>query len=299
MRKFILHITIFVIAVISTIVLIFSFTEGNSDPYYLKLSSPKKSNLILGTSKSAQGIQPEALKAILNKDFYNYSFAIFASPYGEVYLKSIKNKLDTSSFDNSFILSIDVWSLCSLTEDPNDSLHFRENSSFLSGIKNVNSSPNFKYLINYFESSYYNLAVNTSPALLHKDGWLEVSLSDDSLSIQNRTAFTIKDYNESIKNYKYSSLRLKSLLSTIDYLKKYGSVYLVKLPIHPKLSEMESELLPDFDFVIQPAIEKSDGYLDMTIYNEGFNYTDGVHLDKKGGREVSTIIANWIKNLNN
>lgn len=299
MRKFILHITIFIIAVISTILITFSSAGGNSDPYYLKLSSPKKSNLILGTSKAAQGIQPESLKKILNKEFYNYSFAVFASPYGEVYLKSIKNKLDTVSLDNSFILSIDAWSITSNTADPNDSLNFREKSSFLHGITNVNRNPNYKYLFNYFESSYYTLAVNTSPAILHDDGWLEVSLSNDSISVQNRTAFTIKDYIESIQDYNFSSVRLKSLIETIDYLKKFGSVYLVRLPVHPRLSEIESELLPGFDSIIQPAIEKSDGYLDLMIYNQSFNYTDGVHLDKTGGTQVSNIIAKWIKNINN
>ena len=97
--------------------------------------------------------------------------------------------------------------------------------------------------------------------------------------------------------YKYSAVRYAYLLKTIDYLKEYGRVYLVRLPVHPDLYTIETTLLPDFDSTIQSAIEKSEGYFDMKSFNSDCNYTDGVHLNKENGRKISATIADWISEL--
>jgi hypothetical protein len=280
---------------LASFLIILSFADGYSDPYYLKVSSPRKANLMLGTSKCAQGLQPHSMQNILNKSFYNYAFSIFVSPYGSTYLNSIKNKLDTTITDNISILAVDPWSLCSMTDDPDDSSGFRENRSFLNYLINVNQSPNYKYLVRYFEGCYYRILLKNSPALLKNDGWLDVTLNDDSMSIRQRTQFTIKTYEEKLKQYRFSDLRYTYLLKTINYLQTFGKVYLVQLPVHPNLSNIEHQLMPDFNTILQSVIEKSDGYLDLTIDNSKYTYTDGVHLDKKSGREVSEQIANWIK----
>ena len=39
----------------------------------------------------------------------------------------------------------------------------------------------------------------------------------------------------------------------------------------------------------------SDGYLDMTPYNNEFIYVDGVHLHKVSGEIVTRKIAEWLK----
>ena len=277
---------------------VLSFADGYSDSYYLKVSSPKQANLVLGTSKCAQGLQPQALESVLHLPFYNYAFSIYASPYGNVYLNSIKNKLDTSATNNISILTVDPWSLCSMTDAPNDSTAFRENKSFLNSVTNVSKRPNFKYLIHYFEGCYYKILLKDSPALLHSDGWLQVSINDDSTSVEQRTRFTLKDYESKLATYTFSELRYTYLLKTIDYLRQYGKVYLVQLPVDPRLSDIESTLMPDFDLILRGAVEKSDGYLDLTRYNEKYTYTDGSHLDANSGREVSLYIAHWINELN-
>jgi hypothetical protein len=193
MKKFILHILILSIAITTSILVIFSFADGHSDAFYLKFTSSKKSNLILGTSKAAQGIQPDILKSICNDEFYNYAFAIYSSPYGKVYLNSIKNKLDTQNTNQTFILAVDTWSISSLTKNPNDTLNFRENNSCVKGITNPNQKVNYQYLINFFDESYYKILRRKSTAFLHNNGWLEVTLNEDSLSIQRRMEFTITE----------------------------------------------------------------------------------------------------------
>jgi len=297
MKKFISYLSLLIVAILLTIKAVLYFADGYSDPYYLKVSSPKQSNLILGTSKSAQGLQPKFFNNVFKKNFYNYSFSINISPYGKTYLNSIKNKLDTTQNNSIFILSVDVWSISSITKKPNDYLHFRETKSFLKGVNNVTEIPNYNYLINYYDNKYYSILLKRTPFLLHNDGWLEVFLNDIKTSIDRRTSFTLESYNKKMIKYKFSSLRLDYLSKTIIFFKKYGKVYIVRLPVHPKLFKIENKLQPDFNSLIKPAIEVSNGYFDMTPYNKNYIYTDGVHLNKKSGESVSKTISNWIKKI--
>jgi len=76
MKKFIGHIFILGIITIASIGFILSKADGNADAFYSKFTSTKKTNLILGTSKAAQGLQPQILTKTAKKEFYNYAFAM-------------------------------------------------------------------------------------------------------------------------------------------------------------------------------------------------------------------------------
>lgn len=304
MKKFILHIIILCIAFSVSVIYILSFADGHSDAFYLKFTSSKKTNLILGTSKAAQGIQPDILKSVIDNDFYNYAFALNSSPYGKVYLSSIKNKLYTQDTSQTFIIAIDPWSISSLTTNPNDTLNFRENKSYLKAIPNTNRKVNYQYLCSFFTESYYKILSRKSTAFLHNNGWLEVTLNEDSLKIQRRIEFTINDYRDKLKDYNFSTVRYSYLIRTIEYLNKYGKVYLIRLPVHHDLMEIEKQIIPNFNEEIQSAIDVAEAYLDLSSYNSQFKYTDGVHLNTESGKDVSVLIANWIesntkKNLDN
>ena len=132
---------------------------------------------------------------------------------------------------------------------------------------------------------------------LHESGWLEVyNIAMDSSSVANRTYNKIKTYRDfSLPKAKFSSVRVKYLVKTIDYLNDYGKVYLIRLPIHKGMMELEEQLMPNFDSNIKEAIDISNGYFDMTIQNDSFEYTDGNHLYKTSGAKVSAEVANWIK----
>ena len=274
---------------------VFMNADGSSDPYYLKLTTPEKSNLILGTSKAAQGIQPQVLQSILGKGFYNYSFSFYASPYGKVYLESIKNKINKDDRNQTFLLTVDTWSLSSQKSTNNETIKFREESSFLKDITNVTQNPNLKYLLKHADGSYYKILMKDTTAFLNSDGWLEVSLNNNAEQVSRRTNHTISGYLKKVENYEYSEARNSYLVETINYLKEYGSVYLVRLPVHARVQEIENQLIPNFNARINYAIELSDGYLDMSSENALYTYTDGIHLDKKSSEKVSLKIANWIK----
>lgn len=297
MRKFVLHITVFIILSVSSILYILSLADGHSDAYYLKLTSTQKPNLILGTSKAAQGLQPKIINKILHRDLYNYAFAVDSSPYGPVYFNRIKEKLNETGNDHVFIVTVDAWSICSTNNDPNNVELFRENKTYLNNDYNKNQGINLKYFLKYFEREYYTILTKSSPGFLHNDGWLETTLDENEN--ERRTAFTLKNYTSNEKLYRFSNTRLLYLEKITDYLKKFGKVYIVRMPVSSELNTIEENLLPDFNNKLIPVIKKSDGYLDLSQKIENLQFTDGVHLNKKSGAKVSKLIANYIVQRDN
>ena len=127
MKKFITKIVLTIALPIVGLLAFLTLVFGNTDPFYLRFTSPKQQNLILGTSRAAQGLKPEIFRNVLGKDFFNYSFTNAHTPFGPVYLESIKRK-HLEKKRGIFVIAIEPWSLCSWTEDPNDVANFRENT---------------------------------------------------------------------------------------------------------------------------------------------------------------------------
>jgi len=304
MKKFLIKISLFLFCVGIFGVYVFSLADGSSDAFYLRFSSPQQSSLILGTSRAAQGIQPKILNEILEIDkdhkFYNYAFTIGHSPYGPTYLQSIKNKIDHITNNGLFIVTVDPWAISSIGEDPNNHSNFREKERILGKVTINNFNPNIQYLICCFDKSYFKIIKNKHPnptVFLHNDGWLEISVPMDSVSVNKRTFNKISNYrNVNLPMYHFSEVRLIYLDKIIRYLQEYGSVYLARLPMHPKMLEIENSLMPDFNEKInQLATSRKIPYLDMTVHNEHYKYIDGNHLYKTSGAVVSRKIAEWIK----
>ena len=268
--------------------------DGYTDPFYLRFSSKKQQNLIIGSSRAAQGIQPETLKSITNKKFYNYSFSNLHSPFGETYLNAIKYKLNKRSKEQIFIICINPWTLSSICDNPENESEFRELKAELASTMFFNLKPNFFYLLKNYPKSFYQLLIKDKHMYLHKNGWLEINIEMDSTSLNNRLNDKIIMYQEHSLNFTFSSTRNNYLLNTISYLKEYGKVYLIRLPIHNKIMKIESHTFPYFEDSIKNSIEISNGYLDLTNLNSKFTYTDGNHLSEKSGEKVSKIIGNWI-----
>jgi hypothetical protein len=297
MQKFILQLSLFLLLVAITFSWILFSADGYTDAFYVRFTTPKQNSLILGSSRAAQGVQPQVFAKIMNLDIFNYAFTIHHSPYGKEYLTSIKKKINHESKDGIFIITVDPWSISSLTPNPNDSLKFRELNKCVSTTKIVDLNPNYYYLINNYIGRYYELIFNKSTQMfLHDDGWLEVSVSMDSLSKDSRIKSKIEAYRlKNLPYFKFSSLRFKYLLRTINYLKKNGKVYLVQLPIHADMKQIEEEFMPDFDSKIQEIVPYTSGYLNLTEFSDLFIYTDGNHLHKESGKLVSQRIAKWIQ----
>jgi hypothetical protein len=298
MKRIIFQTAIFVLITGLSFLLILCQADGRSDALYLRFTTKPQTNLIIGTSRAAQGLQPKIFDEVLKKEdpFFNYAFTLAQSPFGSVYLNSIQKKLDTTKKKGTFIISVDPWTICSDTKDPNDSTNFREASLALANTTNVNTKPNLGYLYHNFGGKYHQILFPVNSKMyLHEDGWLEMNLRTDTATIHQRTLKKMKDYRFNVlPKYKFSSLRLQYLLKTIQYLNNYGDVFLVRIPVSEEMMTIENELMPNFDSKIRAAILLSKDYLDLTKENSSFTYTDGNHLYKKSGAVVSEKIANWI-----
>lgn len=297
MKKFLIKTCLFIVVCLSIFAVVLLRVNGYSDPFYFKFTTPKKDNLILGTSRSAQGLQPDIFKKILNKEFFNYSFTISHSPYGSVYFNSIKKKHNASVRDGIYIVTIDPWSISTSGDNPNDTTLFKENNLTLSNIHFVNVNPNFEYLVREFKGKYFTFLIKgKSSEFLHKNGWLEISVPMDKANVMSRSKSKLEDYRrKNFPNRKLSTVRLNYLKQTVEYLKSHGKVYMVRLPTSSNMFNMEQEIMPNFNEIVYPVTQLSDGYLDMSVENDLYEYTDGNHLWKESGKVVSEKIARWIK----
>jgi len=300
MKRFLISGAVFTAIIMISFYAVFSLANGYTDTFYIRFTTPKQTSLILGSSRAAQGIQPKILnKKLSRKDIFNYSFTNSHSPYGPAYLGSIKRKLDTESKDGIFILAIDPWGISSRSKHPDDITQFREDDLAIANTYFVNTNPNPFYLINNYGQRYINLILKRNKktsVFVHNDGWLEVFVNIDSVAAEKRIKSRIPDIRENdLPIYKFSKVRYAYLIKTIEFLKNHGSVYLVRLPIHPSMMDIERALMPDFDGKATQAAKKTKViYLDMTVLNSECRYLDGVHVFKSSGKRVTEIIGDWI-----
>lgn len=301
MIRFLAKILLFSILPLLTLYGVFLLENGKSEPFYLRFTSPEQNSLVLGTSKAAQGIIPTVINTELGKEnlvnLYNYSFTINNSPYGPAYFESIKNKLKQEGENRVFIVTVDPWSLSSAKEDPNNPKLFIENKSFLNGLISVNSSPNIHYLLRWFESQYFEILLSriaTVHSILHEDGWYETG---ESKNFNGRLTFMENLYRESKEESEFSDLRFSYLKETIEFLKTRGNVFLIRMPIHSNILNIENELDPDFDLkMTMLAKEKQIKYLNYSKEDNQFNFKDGIHLNKISANNFSKKLAEFLKN---
>lgn len=294
MKQYLYKTILFIIPLIVFLIILTYRAGGHVDSYYVRFTTPKHTNMIIGTSRAAQCLQPKVFKDVLNRDIGNYAFTVAHSPYGKVYLESIKLK-HTKSPNGIFILAVTPWSISSWCSYPNSIDDFRENNLCLNNVEHVDLKPNVEYLFKNIKNIQPLMNFNNSK-YLHDDGWLEINRPMDSSSVAKRTSVKIERYKKKhLPKTHFSSVRLSYLKKTVEYLKAYGEVYIVRLPVHSNMMEIENILMPDFDQKIQQVTSLSDGYLDLTDRNDSFIYTDGNHLYKDSGAKVSELIANWIK----
>jgi hypothetical protein len=322
MKKFIIRafvLTLF--AVVPFIVYLSYFCNGKSDPFYLKFTTPPMSSLILGTSRAAQGLQPSVFNEsslVFAKPMFNFGFTNNISPYGPIYLNAIKKKLSTASKNGLFILEVSPMSISVLRKEVSkEKGTFEEKNEILDNMQNFNMNPNYEYIFNYYPEPFYSIIFKNIrndknsfsrkyikgfqnwASELREDGWLEVTVPMDSLSIKSRKDPRIETYKTYFPEHVFSPIRHEYLKKTIEYLSSYGKVYLVRVPVSPEMYELEKVFMPDFDAKMnQMSQQYSVKYINL-IYKSSIDpTTDGNHLWKESGKLISIEILNNIVNKN-
>ena len=299
MKKFLVNIVSFGLLIAVSITGVFFMADGTSDPFYKKFTSSRKSSLILGSSRMGQGIIPSVIdKGLEGVKSYNYAFTYNTSPYGPVYLNSIKQKLDTLAKNQVFVLGVDPWVLSNDSEDPNDINMFMEKNSFLGTLSTVNADPNLDYLIHNYSEPYIKILYNRSPLIVEDDGFLRLTIPLSEAHVLSKKDKAIEDYTEKSRTYQFSTLRMDYLKETIIYLKRYGDVYLIRPPVDPGILEVEDELMPNFEEVLNRLSRDMEvPYFDFSGKGDDFEYSDGHHLMPKSANRLSLEVVSRIKQL--
>lgn len=308
MKRFIVHGILFVLTLVLSIYFVFLQADGHTDAFYVKFTTPKQSSLIIGSSRAAQGLQPKILDSIIEDcSIYNYAFSRIHTPYGRPYFESIKKKLNKGSKDGVFIVEVNPWSISKKIGESLDSLSFGEESSFLGKVKQVDIKPNLYYLLNFYDGR--NIEIFTKKGtnyhgedlFVHDDGWYQVKIHDDEARKNRRIKSTIESYKKIREEYSgLSKARLQSLKQTIAYLKSYGTVYVVRLPIHKEMLAIENGFFPDFDNrMLQLSDKMHVDYINGINFNENYDFIDGHHLTIKSGKAFSAFLAHKIKQQKN
>ncbi len=275
----------------------FMKADGTIDPFYIRFTTPKQHSLILGSSRAAQGLQPQIFNEKLNSQAFNFAFTNANSPYGPIYLRAIKKKLEASTH-GIYILDVHPWTIASKANHPNDTAEFREQGLMLDYLNCFNLNPNVEYLLRSYDKPFYNILIpGDTNVFLHQNGWLEISVSMDSARVKNRTTNKIDHYANLQNSYAYSSARLKHLEKTVNYLSAFGEVYLVRIPVCEGILQVENRLMPRFNDLIDSISTRTNVlYFDLMEMNDSLVYTDGNHLYKESGKLVSQALADSILN---
>lgn len=312
-KLFLKLIFFFAVTGIPFLVYLYVFAGESTDAYYVRFTIEKQQSFILGTSGSAQGIIPSVInQSNLNfeKPVFNFSFSGSISPFGPAYLKAIKSKINENTKNGLFIISVSPYALSSEKKIINSPEEFSENESLLDNLCFYSLNPNYDYLIRYYYHPYYTVFMNYFIAkthdkyfknkdygLLREDGWLDVTVTTDSIPDAKRKEKKYSEYNEAYYNsIALSENRFKSLNETINYLKQFGLVVLIRLPLDKYLFEKENYYFPDFNDKID-NLSKENGikYFDYTKYSGIYKTIDGIHLRKDYGKVITEELVKDIE----
>ncbi|WP_042506783.1 hypothetical protein [Algibacter lectus] len=116
MKTFLFKSLLFFAVVTAIMTSVLVLYGGYVDYFYNKFTTPKASSMIFGDSRSLQGIQPRIINdyfeaSDLDLPMFNYSFTLGQIAYGKPYLNSIKKKLDTTTTNGLFIVTVHPFTL--------------------------------------------------------------------------------------------------------------------------------------------------------------------------------------------
>lgn len=299
MKKFLLKSALFLLLTIVGLSYILMNYGGYVDYFYEKFTVPKQTSMILGDSRSVQGIQPRIIDQELKDSNYdlpifNYSFTVSQSNYGKPYTESVMKKLKPSQ-NGLFILSVNPWLF---TERENDDLKnsiYSEQNSPPHNMRFVSSNPNFEYFIKNFRYFHFRTIISQT-AELHKDGWLEDrNLPTDLTTLNEWKNNQLNMYKGFSKSWKKSSIRIDDFVDMITLLKKNGRVILVRLPVDHEIANVENDFWQQFDDEMAMISVKTDVKYINFLKSNKFQTYDGNHIDKYSGVIFTRDLCDSIK----
>ncbi len=302
MKKFILKLSLFSAICLGIVTFVLMNYGGNIDYFYEKFTIPKTKSMIVGDSRSFQGIQPAVINEYFkdteyNAPMLNYSFTIAQAIIGPLYNESIYKKLDESADNGIFIISVTPEMLTVHEGYDNAAGEFREEGQPPHNMNFVNTNPNYEYLIKNL-SFFHFRAMFRQKSKVHKDGWLEeTNLPTDEKVFEDWKENQISMFLKDAKKSKLSEVRIQSLSDLINKLKQHGHVFLVRMPISKEFLSYEEQYFPTFGNVIENVAKSNEiSYFDFNVGEMKYKTYDGHHIDKFSGKEFTKVLSDSILN---
>jgi hypothetical protein len=292
MRGFLIRIMLYGLAIALALFGVVLLADGTTDPYYLRLTTPRQAGLIVGTSRAAQGLIPHLMPAGRSPD-YNFSFTGLHSPYGPTYLEAIGKKMDPQARDAHHIVAIEPWGLCADKADPNDSSLFPESALFLGTLPRMDVNPNICYFLQGGVERLWDVIahrIEPDRMVVQADGWLQVDINRSPVEVQARLDDGMRENRSKARTLAYSAVREDYLHRTVQLLRSTGRVCLVRMPVSPPLRALEDSVVPDLGLRMRAiGAELGAPYLDLSAA-EGYTFTDGSHLNQASARRLSAVL---------
>jgi hypothetical protein len=280
------------------------FSDGKTDDFYLRFTTKQAPSLIVGTSRCAQGINPDSLQDICRTSghatpMYNYAFTSMSSPIGETYYKAIQAKISPDSKNGLFILGVEPYALGEVPNPTSDEP--RESIGQLYDAHFFNTYPNFEYLLKHYNYGWGRMMLTSTGLVrnnntLHENGWLQIDIAVDSITAHKRALDIIQQRRDDIGKFRLSDDRIFWLNKTIELLKQHGDVYLIRVPICKEYYDFENELVPEFDTIVRSAaLNHQITYRDFNDMSHLLTYKDGHHMQVSATAIFSGHLSQWLK----
>ena len=156
MRSFLLKISVALGIAFAMHVMAGFFSDGKTDDFYLRFTTPRAKSMIIGSSLAAQGIHPDSIEKVCialgrAMPVFNFAFTTMASPFGETYFKAIQSKIDTATTSGLFIICVEPYTLGGVnTANETSTAHLIEEEGILYNAESLNSYPNWGYLLKHY-----------------------------------------------------------------------------------------------------------------------------------------------------
>ncbi len=266
---------------------------------YNKCVGRAQQNLIVGTSRASQAIQPSVLSENLDKYFFNFAFNGSLSKYGDVYSQAIMKKLDEQSSDGIFIVTVDPWSVSTKKGEESQFPLEHDQQNYLNQLSSFTGKVNLPFLYHNYNYGWMHLIWDYykkgSLSITHEDGWLEIIRDTAQSKIDERKARKLAAKQSEIEQFELSEYRMSCLKKLISQLGKRGKVYLVRLPISKEFYELENKYFAGFDDQIQSLTQELHvPYWDMVGLQDSVKYNDGHHINRYFAPYISRQISHWI-----
>ena len=303
------------------------FLEPSRDTLGLNRTlSTQCNSMIFGTSRSAQGVNPEIIEGLHEPSgkWLNFSFNLGVSPWNQDYVEAIKNKvrcsLDTVN-PSVFLLFVDPWGLDEVIGagyktwltaewanvcDMNVAFYALEKTNPID-IMTRGSGHNLitalSRIIKNLTHSFSSTKSNKTIGGVKKNGWLP-NVAEKTIA-QKEAAI-----NEKVRRYELEktkgddwpgAVNHQGLNSCIEMLKNSSpqvTIILVRPPVAEKMRNLEDDWFPQANQFLQELAAGQDiRFIDAHQQwqeKELAYFNDGHHMSVEGANAFSAFLAKAI-----